>query len=392
MSQESTFCSLPFNSFYTYNTGTVRICCDSDIVGKIEGESLNFESVWNGEKWKEIRKSFLNNEKHPACIKCWKKEERDEISTRENRDREKLLALTDSDGTISVGPEELHIRLGNECNLKCIICTPHNSTKWYAEADIYKKYVDDNFGNEIKAELLQSSWTKKSFSNAKIILFAGGEPFLIPQHEEVLDYLIDKNLSENIELNYYTNGTIVPSKFVEKFKKFYKIKINISIDAVGDEFDYIRYPAKWDTVQLNLLEIDKLSLDNLEWRIVTVLFNLSALNIEKLFEWRDSVKWENKPEIVLQDLTEPSFFNVRTFETNRKEVIVDKLNKISKSSSSKYERLKIQAAIENVLEPSNISEDKAITNLSNFLSELDAKKSTNFKEVFPVINNLISKN
>ena len=57
---------------------------------------------------------------------------------------------------------------------------------------------------------------------------------------------------QEIALALNTNTTYLPGAILEKLRKFKKIHMNLSIDSVGDVYEYIRFPAKWEKINNNI--------------------------------------------------------------------------------------------------------------------------------------------
>jgi hypothetical protein len=58
-----------------------------------------------------------------------------------------------------------------------------------------------------------------------------------------------------IELYFNTNGTFWEENRIALFENFEKVNIALSIDGVGDRFEYMRHPAKWNVVEENIKKI-----------------------------------------------------------------------------------------------------------------------------------------
>jgi pyruvate-formate lyase-activating enzyme len=82
--------------------------------------------------------------------------------------------------------------------------------------------------------------------------FTGGEPFMIAEHFDFLQSLVDRGLAGNIEIHYNTNGTQYPERGIELWPHFKLVEIAFSIDDIGARFEYQRSGAKWSEVQDNL--------------------------------------------------------------------------------------------------------------------------------------------
>ena len=89
-------------------------------------------------------------------------------------------------------------------------------------------------------------------SRLRYIYFTGGEPFLVPAMHEMLDYLIDNDYAGDIQLRFDTNLSVINSKLIDKLKKFKNILMCVSIDEVGERYELIRFPGKFDNLISNI--------------------------------------------------------------------------------------------------------------------------------------------
>jgi hypothetical protein len=118
----------------------------------------------------------------------------------------------------------------------------------------------------------------------------GGEPFLsgIDEQKKLLQHYIDIGRSSQITLHYTTNSTIFPDdSWWQLWNSFKEIDIQLSIDAVGDRYEYIRYPANWSQVVLNVDQYIAKSqhMTNLK---LSVSHTVSAYNVyylDEFFSW-----------------------------------------------------------------------------------------------------------
>jgi MoaA/NifB/PqqE/SkfB family radical SAM enzyme len=88
--------------------------------------------------------------------------------------------------------------------------------------------------------------------------FTGGEPMLMPEVAEAIDYLIADGRAPTVSISLATNGTRIDVELIEKLKRFRTMTLFVSIDGVGRLFDYIRPPARWERVAANVRELTRL--------------------------------------------------------------------------------------------------------------------------------------
>jgi pyruvate-formate lyase-activating enzyme len=86
----------------------------------------------------------------------------------------------------------------------------------------------------------------------KRIYVVGGEPFIQPAHDEMLDRLIAAGLAGDIELEYDTNLMAINNKILERLSKFKKINLAVSLDDIEKRYELIRFPSKWEKLNENL--------------------------------------------------------------------------------------------------------------------------------------------
>ena len=243
----STFCILPFISLHYKCGGESKVCCNSSRFLS-EGYDSN---IWNSKEISLIRNDLENNIKSENCLRCFNEEREGKYSKRiHSNDYYKSFKFIDQ-------PQILHLNFGIECNLACRTCNPYTSSTWINEAlyfssDKEKREIIENQSN-IKKFYSNNNFYKQIYSwlpKIKEIEFLGGEPFLIKKMWDMLHYMIDHNLAKDIELIFTTNGTIY--KNIDVLKKFKKVTINISVDGICEQFEYLRYPAKWSKVYKNI--------------------------------------------------------------------------------------------------------------------------------------------
>lgn len=322
VSGSKTFCILPWIHFATRPNGDMRLCCsanasgagDDHTVGLVKNERgvpANFGketpmSAWNNEYMRDVRLTMLEGKIPASCSKCIAEESKGVASKRiwetgswmeDGIDVEELIKQTEEDGTIPERLVYLDLRLGHTCNLKCVMCSPHDSSQWVGD---HKKIYPLFQAKELKEQM---HWERKDFNNfwhenpdfwkemyaqipnLKQVYFAGGEPLMIREHKWFLEEIIKQGYADKILIRYNTNGLLIDDETIELWKKFKKVKVGFSIDAVGDRNYYIRYPSEWATIERNLHKLDNTP-DNIQVSIATAI---QILNIKHL---ADFAKWK----------------------------------------------------------------------------------------------------
>jgi organic radical activating enzyme len=318
-----TFCVLPWIHLATRPNGDARLCCGSNasgvesgdhgigLVKKENGKVANFgkdtlQDAFNNVYMRDVRKTMLEGNIPASCTKCFEEEKNGVISkrlwelyewNRDGLDIAQLIKDTTADGQVPPVIRYFDIRLGHTCNLKCVMCSPHDSSKWTQD---YDKLVAKTKSPII---IKQISWDKNTFDNTwyekaefwdevfeqipniQQMYFAGGEPLMIKEHHRFLEEIIRRGYNQQITLRYNSNGIFVDDEIIELWSKFKKVKYAFSLDAEGDRNHYIRYPADWNTIVANLHKLDN-SPDNIH---VGIACAVQALNIKHL---PDFARWK----------------------------------------------------------------------------------------------------
>ena len=342
---EHSWCVNAFHGMSANNEGSTKMCCmisDSyNNLGEgiepiyILGESKIAQN-FNNPIAQKIRKNLQNGIRDNACTLCWQEEDGGRRSKRQ-RDNERYLHELEY-GTQEPynGLAKFELNLGNTCNISCRTCHPNISSGWmkedydlnHANVMSYKEYANNMRKYHKTYDYDSPFWLDliDNLENIKQFDFYGGEPFLSKKMWEVLQIWIDKGFAENIELHYNTNGTTWPDE-ISLWKHFKQINLSFSIDGIGESFEYMRYPAKWELVKQNMENARRFRVQNgnmsISWCVT-----LSPINIYSLPDIID--EYENSFSdfgIYLNLVHTPSHFNISILPKELKDIITQHLNK-----------------------------------------------------------------
>jgi len=317
-------CVLPWIHLATRPNGDMRICCVANASGadsgdytvglvKMEdGKPANFAQdlpteAFNNDYMKSVRKTMLAGEVPASCLKCYEEEAKGIVSKRvwetgtwhleEQLDIKELIAETEADGTVPYKLQYLDLRLGHTCNLKCIMCSPHDSSMWVPEhkkvypifqSPLIKKQMDwtaDDFNNKWHENPAFWEQIYDQIPNIKQLYFAGGEPLLIKEHKMFLEEIIRRGFANQISLRYNTNGLLLNEEIIEIWTQFKKVKVGFSLDGMGERNHYIRYPSDWATIEQNLRRLDNTP-DNIQTNIALAVQILNIKHIPEFIKWK----------------------------------------------------------------------------------------------------------
>ena len=254
-------------------TGAVRPCCAFDTNGV---PNMSFDKDWRSrhDKWdKQQEEGWLRH-----CKECKQSEDLGKQSLRQHYNK-KMRDDTDI--------VYWDLKINNTCNLACRMCDKTSSSVWQ---QIVKENSDEKWDKHYTVRD-NNRWHKDSINmvqhmeHAKVVKFTGGEPMMIPQVRKIIEALIEKGHSKNIQLHMITNGSFDLMMWDKYFKEFKKVWINISIDAIGKRYEYIRPLSNWKTVEDNVIKFNELKRDNCTIFITTLPMLLNKDHLHEVDEW-----------------------------------------------------------------------------------------------------------
>ena len=273
-------CMAPWTNIDISPLGNISPCCKfrmSHYDEKFNVAENKIEEYSNSIFLENVKQEFTNNVWPKGCERC-KKEEESGIESKRILDYKRWgqdYKKYTNDKKFITGS----VAFGNTCQLKCIICGPVSSSKWRKEyKDIYGidtkslEHLDDQFAQEIY----------NAMPDAIHIDIPGGEPFLSMTkiQKNLLQKYIDNGIAKNICLHYTTNAQIFPDEeWWLLWMKFKQVDIQLSIDGTGQQYEYVRFPADWNTLETNAKKYVSYSKGFIKNLKLSVSHTISAYNI-----------------------------------------------------------------------------------------------------------------
>ena len=348
------FCILPWVALEIQPNGSHAVCCLAEEHIKDEkGNKLTvtkntLDEVLNAHSTKQLRKDFLAGGKPGTCDKCWRVEDSGGISKRLNTlDRLKHLGIANQ--TWTEERKELmmfDLKVGNICNLKCRICGSYSSSQ-IATEELPKQDKKNSFAYKT---IQLGRWPREQphfwdrlhelSDEIKYLEFTGGEPFLIKEHFDFLEKLIELGVAGNVEIHYNTNGTNFPdAKHI--WKHFKLVEIAFSIDDVDERFEYQRKNAIWSEVNDNIRKFRELKqeLGNIVLQVCSTINVFNVMYLEGLAHWIDKQGFDNVYWNMLHD---EEAVSIRSLPTQAKRLAEQRLND---SDVNSYHRKQFDSCI-----------------------------------------------
>jgi len=401
MTLPKTICMLPWVSIEASPMGTTRPCCMAheeitDATGKkYELNETNLEVAYHSEYMQDLRRQFRRGEKPATCNRCWEEEDAGRDSKRIHS-QVRLKELYKQVDWANDDPDQLwfvDLKLGNICNLKCRICGSWSSSKW-AEEELAYMPKDFNKKEHIAYTWLkQGAWPRKTetfWDNMKALLpnikyfeFTGGEPWMIQEHWDLLQYAVDSGYSKDIDIHYNTNATQWPrTKDFDAytlFQQFGRVDIAFSIDNVGDRFEYERYGADWSIANRIIDEVHLYKNNSIPNITTQLCFTINIQNVYYLDELLDWAETKNFGSIYFNMMHSPDHMSVQQMTPIAQELVLNKLK------TTFWRRAHYQQEIDNVIK---FIENGAGSDGQEFLFKMqrtDAHRKENFMDTHPEI-------
>jgi len=445
-----TFCILPWIHLSTRPNGHMRLCCTANassadatnnkefggeigILKEVDGKPSNLGhhdlmTSWNNNFMKYVRTTMLDGKIPYPCLKCFKEELAGHRSKRiwETEywssivDIEDLMNNTNEDGSVPPQIAYVDIRLGSKCDLKCIMCSPHDSSMWIGDwAKLYKQIKNESlkelcqWKNKGRVDGASYTWFKDNpkfwnqlynqIPNIKQLYMAGGEAIIIKEYDELLDRIIDMGYADKITLRYNSNGIRLSESLIDKWKHFKFVRFHFSIDSIEEMNEYIRYPSDWNQIVAQLRRLDDTP-DNIEVTIACAVQMLNIYYIPDFVKWKLQMnfkkinKWPLGGGLLNYHLVyHPAFLNVKVFPMWFKEEVANKYEKFYEwliqnyrdsedftESSWGLQRYKGLISF-------MFSEDwsRRMPEFQEYISIMDKIRGTDFKKIFYAMRKLL---
>ena len=289
----------------------------------------DFDEYINSKHIVDTRKNQYNGVFVDSCNRCWEDERAGKTSLRQvyNKTFAKhfdfSLINKETFETTDAAVVSMDIKMGNYCNLKCAMCRPELSSLVAQEQHDHKdkfkfnKLTSVNINTFVNSEKKLSKFDKNSklayrwqkteefqqffnrFKNQlRWISLTGGDPAIQPATIDLLKLITKPELTT---ISITTNGTSANNTLINVLKKFKEVWVNVSLEAVGEQNNQIRFPSVWNNIEHNITIYSQLP--QIYMYISHVLQSFSAINLVELIGWCDQRKF--KMDIL--ELSEPSF-------------------------------------------------------------------------------------
>jgi hypothetical protein len=368
----------------------------------------NFDDFHNVPRKLEDRRLMLEG-KWPGngCEQCRSVEFAGGFSDRQhNLDIRGLTPVElETDPTaIRVSPRIVEIFAQNTCNLSCIYCNGNLSSKIELEGKKFGEFKQN--GVHIPVITTPTSATVEYFEkfknwldrNIKTLVrlhLLGGETFI--QHDllnSVLD-IIERNPNPNLELCIFSNLN-VPDKYwnlyINRIKDLQAagnirvFDLTCSIDCWGPEQEYVRYG-----LDLNKFEerFAWASEQSESWMRMNVNQTITSMTIKTMPALIDKISHYSRHRHIghyYQFITGQHYMHPEIFAYSHWAEDFDRIfAAMPKLTPAHMEAIPRMQGLQKQLQQRVIHNTRQISSLHTYLDEMDRRRGTNWRELFPYL-------
>jgi MoaA/NifB/PqqE/SkfB family radical SAM enzyme len=420
---QNNFCVLPWQHINLKGDGTVMLCCQGPRVKDEQGKAMtvyehSIAEIWNSADMRAVRSTMVAGERVAGCRRCWVVEDRGGISRRLQSNGVFFRAggeiaqlkadAKKADYFCHTLPHDYQMDMGNACNLKCRTCSSGSSSKIASDPvhrrwELFRGTNEHKSDNQIAAEpssvAANASDAKNStadglrptapwFEDTEFLTGAlfenveevtgvhviGGEPLVIRHLPTIVRHIAKSGHPERVTLGLTTNGTMFDETLIEPMARFGRLSISVSIDGIGDYFDYIRYPGKWPKIVENLDRYA--SMPNVALSILPTVHIYNALHFADLLRFCDA---RGVPAI-FNPLVTPTYLAASVLPPAVRRVAIERLRQYA-ASVDQSRRIFAESLAQELAEKGDGIDRELLRLFMLFTNDLDSTRMLKFKDV-----------
>jgi len=271
----SYLCNAPFVSMSIAINGLVAPCCYihsqpaflSAQPDRFPDKSL--VDIWQGNHFSEYRQMLRDYNFPKACSVC-------ESDIKNSNFTTVKICEYDKFDVTSKTPQVIEITTDNICNLSCVMCS-----------SVYSTRIAEQKGVCLNQNVVAHDYLTELapfYSDLKLLVLSGGEPFASPQSIGLMERLIEINPACRIAVN--TNVTIL-NDTIKSIVENGNFSFNVSIDSFNAEiYEKIRQGAKFNKMLKNLKYLQEYAASRSENLVVHICpLTLNAYDIVNTVEY-----------------------------------------------------------------------------------------------------------
>lgn len=377
-------------------------------VAPVPFELKDFDQFHNLPKKLDDRRLMLNGEwPKGGCEYCEKIEVAGGHSDRQHNLEIRGLTppeLEIDPVAIEVTPRIVEIFAQNTCNLACIYCNGTLSSRIENESIKFGEFNQDgvtipviNIPTTATEEYFKKfvSWLDKNITTLTRLHLLGGETLL--QHElmDAVLNIIENRPNNQLELCIFSNFNVpdrIWNQYIPRIQQLQQkghIKVfdlTASIDCWGAEQEYVR-----SGINLNkFLERFIWAADQGDWMRLNINQTITSMTIRTMPELLEIINRYNQKKhighyfefIIGCDYQHPEMFGWKFWQEDFKRIFAVMPVATEKQQEARLRLSGLQRQLEQTQEPNY----KEIHKLHIYLNELDRRRGTNWRDIFPYLD------
>lgn len=415
------FCLMPFITLNTRPNGQVKPCSqvmdmpgikkDTTVETILESKNRpcnltkdSVEEIWNSKFLKDFRMKKINNEYIKFCETCYQEDSMGVASKRQAvldayyEDNKHLIEeAKENNGMMSTMPVWWELRLSSICNEACRMCIPQTSSKMRDEFAKFTNELPPSVKKNTEAAIIQYNshgylgesefflnqfW--ENISDIKYLELHGGEPTADKTLWELVEKVVSSGHSKHIHVHVHTNIHSLQQRHIELWDQFRTGWIGISIDAYGEENEYIRHGSKWSAIENNLKLVKGLGNHWTKW-VTSSVMAYNSCTMHKLINWFIEYVRDNEIDNLwwrMDPVTNPNLMRIEHIPMQLRLEAIDKLTTLIDKSTDQKTKNSIQDLM-SALRSTELPTKGSYEELIEYTKVLDTKRNQNVLEVFP---------
>lgn len=295
---ELKYCAAPWRGLHINFRGDVKTCCagDPNMLGDLNHHTIS--DIVYGTPLKEIRQSIRSGRLHPDyCSNCIKAERNGRSERHWHNDVNQdfdVTAATDD----YYDPTIIDVRWNTTCNLSCNYCGEYCSSKWQS---IKKGIAIKNGARPYYQQVCD--FLEQHATDIREVALVGGEPFLLPENERLLD-VIPRDCIVTLITN--TSIELERNAIFQKIRERNRVGWSMSFDNIDQRFEYVRHGGDWSLLNHNVDLVRDLMTHQGHWGGIHAVYNV--YNCTRLVEFK---QWAHDRGLTImwQTLFQPEYLD-----------------------------------------------------------------------------------
>jgi len=212
----------------------------------------------------------------------------------------------------------------------------------------------------------------------------GGEPLVLRQFTLIIQHLRSKGTPQSTNIAFTTNGTRFDPFLIEAISEFRSVSVSVSFDGLGDYFEYIRYPGKWNDFIENLDRYR--GIPNIFLSAIPTFHIYNALNFSDLLRFCDDKNlWA-----IFNPLRYPSFLAPSVLPPKTRQVAIERLREYAETARMDNNRRLAEMLIGELKAAGNSFNHELFQKFTLFTNDLDASREKRFKDIYKEMIDLLA--